>query len=455
VVGLLFIATYLPRTKETDSWLAFSVQELVEEVKHQFHPEGANFEASTCYHRLSAEMVTYATALVLGLPEEKREALGSYNHCSIRGFPKLNPAPLPHYSISGTDRMVPFPPWYIERVDRMAEFTMHLTKPNGRIDQIGDNDSGRFLKVGAVYSVISAEGAREQYSNLEGYAGLPDHAEYFDEDHLDHGSLVAGIVSLFGRDTRGDGKESVAIASSLVRSFAKGVRLPSLRTSGEAETARRIRIGDKGEFQNRLREILSLPGTKSLEHEIPVPGGGLLHDLALYAYPDFGVFVYRTKRLFLVIRCGPIGQNGVGGHAHNDQLSIELNVEGEDWISDPGTYLYTPLPQRRDEYRSVKAHFAPRMGSREPGHMDPGLFRLGDEAKGECVYFHEDGFIGMHKGYGIPLNRFVSINEDSISVVESCAGVGPDLDFGIGLTEFRESAPPFSPGYGLRLRAGR
>jgi len=84
--------------------------------------------------------------------------------------------------------------------------------------------------------------------------------------------------------------------------------------------------------------------------------------------------------------------------------------------------------------------------------MDPGLFRLGDEAKGKCVYFHEDGFIGMHKGYGIPLYRFVSINEDSISVVESCDGVAPDSNFGIGFTEFRKSAPPFSPGYGLRLR---
>lgn len=453
VVGLLFIAAYLPRTKETDTWLAFSVQELVKEVKHQFYPEGANFEASTCYHRLSAEMVTWATALVLGLPEEKREALESYNHRSIRGFPNLSPAPLPHYQLSGTDRMIPFPPWYIERVERMAEFTMHLTKPNGQIAQIGDNDSGRFLKIGTGYRIISIKEARERYSNLEGYVGLPDHAEYFDEDHLDHGSLVAGIDALFGRDTPRNDKGSAAMASNLVRSFAKGNNLPSSRKTREGGTARRIRIGDKGEFQNRLKEILSLPGTISLEHEIPVPGGGLLQDLELYAYPDFGVFEYRTKRIFLLNRCGSIGQDGVGGHAHNDQLSIELNVDGEDWIADPGTYLYTPLPERRDEYRSVRAHFAPRLGDKEPGHMDPGLFRLGDEAKGKCIYFHEDGFIGMHKGYGIPLYRFVSIKTDSISVVELCASVSPDSNFGIGLTEFRKSAQPFSPGYGLRLRA--
>ena len=38
--------------------------------------------------------------------------------------------------------------------------------------------------------------------------------------------------------------------------------------------------------------------------------------------------------------CLAVGQDGNGGHAHNDQLSIELNVDGEDWIADPGTYLY-------------------------------------------------------------------------------------------------------------------
>jgi hypothetical protein len=53
VVGLLFVAAYLPRTMEMDVWLALGVQELVNEVELQFHPDGANFEASTSYHRLS------------------------------------------------------------------------------------------------------------------------------------------------------------------------------------------------------------------------------------------------------------------------------------------------------------------------------------------------------------------------------------------------------------------
>lgn len=452
VVGLLFIAAYLARTRETDAWLAFSVQELIEEVKNQFYPEGANFEASTCYHRFSAEMVTYATALVLGLPKGKREALLSFNNRMMSGYPRLNPPPLPHYPLEGTDRMIPFPRWYFERLERMAGFTSDLTKPNGRIAQIGDNDSGRFLKVGTVYDVISAGEARETYSNLEGYTGLPDDSCFLDEDHLDHRNLAQEIEALFGKDNRGCDTDSGVLAAGLVRSLARGGNLPSCSKLGEPDASRRIRIGDSGGFEWGLAEICSLPEAKIVEEEIPFPGGGLLEGLFLCAYPDFGVYVYRSKRLFLAIRCGPVGQNGFGGHAHNDQLSIELNVDGEDWIADPGTYLYTPLPRCRDAYRSVKAHFAPRLGDREPGRMDLGLFRMGNEAEGRCVYFREDGFIGGHTGFGIPAYRSVTVRDHSVSIKDAYIGVPPDADEGTGLVAFWSSAPPFSPGYGSRLR---
>ncbi|MBL4574929.1 MAG: hypothetical protein JKY51_02380, partial [Opitutaceae bacterium] len=56
IVGLLFVASYLPSSKEVDGWLSFSVEELVKEVKLQFNSDGSNFEASTSYHRLSGEM---------------------------------------------------------------------------------------------------------------------------------------------------------------------------------------------------------------------------------------------------------------------------------------------------------------------------------------------------------------------------------------------------------------
>jgi hypothetical protein len=84
--------------------------------------------------------------------------------------------------------------------------------------------------------------------------------------------------------------------------------------------------------------------------------------------------------------------------------------------------------------------------------MDLGLFRMGDEAEGRCVYFREDGFIGRHTGFGIPAYRSVSVRDHSVSIRNSYIGVPPDADVGTGLVAFRSSALPFSPGYGSRLR---
>jgi hypothetical protein len=64
IVGLLFVAAYLPKTELSDTWLTFAIRQLVKEVERQFTPDGANFEASTSYHRLSSEMVIYGTSLI-------------------------------------------------------------------------------------------------------------------------------------------------------------------------------------------------------------------------------------------------------------------------------------------------------------------------------------------------------------------------------------------------------
>jgi hypothetical protein len=92
IVGLLFAAAWLPRSMETDRWLTFSGSELIKEAGRQLQTDGSGFEASTCYHRLSAEMITWATALLAGL----REA----------------PA---------------VPDWLVERLGHAAEFTIDLT----------------------------------------------------------------------------------------------------------------------------------------------------------------------------------------------------------------------------------------------------------------------------------------------------------------------------------------
>ncbi|MEK7245782.1 MAG: heparinase II/III family protein, partial [Pseudomonadota bacterium] len=108
LAGLAFIAAWLPRTAETDAWLAFAAREIPAEVLHQFNPDGSNFESSVCYHRLAAEMAAFALAVLVG---------------SGAAIPNL----------AGV----------AARLVRAGEFLRDLTKPSGRVAQIGDNDSGR------------------------------------------------------------------------------------------------------------------------------------------------------------------------------------------------------------------------------------------------------------------------------------------------------------------------
>lgn len=379
IVGLLFVAAYLPRTPEIDAWLAFAVQELVKEVKLQFYLDGANFEASTSYHRLSAEMVIYATALLLGMPLQKTEGLRSYDHTLINVKPGLEPPPLPLYAFptKNTPKSEirdpcsaehsspgqspkydesPFPFWHFERLEKMAEFTMHISKPNSHIPQIGDNDSGRFLKLQPVYLRMTVSEAIDKYLNLQGYNELSNHETYWDEEFLDHRHLVSAINGLFGREDFAVFTGEGWLETKLIQGLAGGIRIPSYHIAGEPASADRMNINKEEALQKFTNELGSIPKRYRHKIEIPLPGGDLRKGLKLYAYSDFGLYIYHSERLYLAIRCGSIGQNGKGGHAHNDQLSIELNVNGKDLIVDPGTYLYTPLPKRRNQFRSVKAH---------------------------------------------------------------------------------------------------
>ncbi len=452
IVGLLFVAAYLPRTSEIDSWLAFAVQELIKEVEHQFNPDGANFEASTSYHRLSAELVIYATALVLGLPPEKQAALQEYDHCLWKKQPILKSAPLPLFPLASSGRLTPFPAWYLERLEKMAEFTMHITKPNGHIPQIGDNDSGRFLKLQPICRRLSVAEAKTRYTNLKGYDELPDEFIHWTEDYLDHRHLVAAINGLFSRDDFSKFTGEGWIESSIVWHLSRRERL-SRRLPPEGLTAaEQVRIGTIEDWGRLKTKLDQLPTEQRRVLEIPVPGGNLRDNLKLFAYPDFGLYLFRSRQLYLAVRCGSIGQGGNGGHAHNDQLSIELNVDGKDWITDPGTYLYTPLPERRNEYRSVKAHFTIHLERQEPGNLNLGLFRLGDEAQAECLYFGEKGFIGMHRGYGHPVFRIVEIYEEAIVIIDYTElGVIPSSVSSKSWEQVvNATSVILSPGYGIR-----
>lgn len=368
IAGLAFMAAYLPRDGESDAWRAFAARELEAEILRQFLPDGGNFEGSTAYHRLSAEMALFAVAALLGQPEDIR----------------------PRFS-----------PQVFERLGRAVAFARAATKPGGDMIQIGDNDSGRFFKLAPHLD----ETGREQ--------GL-------DASHLASGLDGAVLDGLAGRR----------------------LDLPSF------EPARRLRLeypDDRARSATRLEIVLADPTA--------------LAGLESLAFPDFGLFVWRNGRSVIAVRCGPMGGNGLGAHAHNDQLAVEIEVDGVAFARDPGTFVYTSDLTARNAYRSALAHFVPRLGRAEPARLDLGPFQLEDRAQARAVTFDEAGFLGCHHGFGEMVWRRVLIEADRI-VIEDCLG-GPRLSETTELAVHRIGTPgqlarlwgldlPFSPGYGRR-----
>ncbi|MEO5337136.1 MAG: heparinase II/III family protein [Magnetospirillum sp. WYHS-4] len=368
LAGLTWIARALPEVPEARDWLVLATRELAAEIPRQLGPDGGGFEASTGYHRLVAEMAAWCLAL----------------------DPAAFPAPC------------------AERLMRAAEFSLHVTKPDGRAAQVGDTDNGRF------------------------FALLPQ------EEALDHRTSVAAINGLFGReDLAAFAGPQAGVAGALVFALAGGRRLDG----GPGLAAMARRVGAQGVECTPVETVIHLPDPR------------LLEGLEAAAYPDFGIYLWRGPRFFLAVRCGGFGADGSGGHAHNDQLALELQVDGEDWLADPGSFVYTADSGLRNAYRSVLAHAAPRRGRDEPSPLDLGLFRLEDRCRATCLRFDAAGFLGIHHGFGPPVQR--SIRLDAARGLVIVGDSGPERR----TCELRSKAavrahfgpfPPFSPGYGRR-----
>jgi hypothetical protein len=106
VVGLLHLGLLCPQVPKADYWKSFAVTALIEEMERQVHPDGMNFESSVAYHRLVLELFTAGALL-----------------CKANG--------------------VALPDKFWRRLERMYEFVLYTTRPDGKSPLVGDADDGR------------------------------------------------------------------------------------------------------------------------------------------------------------------------------------------------------------------------------------------------------------------------------------------------------------------------
>lgn len=106
--------------------------------------------------------------------------------------------------------------------------------------------------------------------------------------------------------------------------------------------------------------------------------------------PVGGWYVLKNKKFHILVEIGPNGQNGLGGHAHNDSLSFNFYYSGQSWIQDPGTYTYTLDYNSRNLYRATKLHNTVSIGEVEQNFIDAKkLFLLKPNSVAEVVRWEE------------------------------------------------------------------
>lgn len=428
IVGLLFTALHLPSTDETDAWLVFALQEMGSEMAHEFHENGSNFEGSTSYHRLSTELMLYGALFAVQMDRSRRDRVKSYR-CTLHHVqPSLHSIEKQDFDL---DRDEIFPGWFWERLAKALRFTSDLLHEDGTIPQIGDNDSGRFLKLHPVYDIVSEQEAVAKYMNLSFPAR--ENALYYDENVLNHEHLAEAYRILCRHDDVPLNFETIVL-----QSLAK--RIPAISLTPHCMSAH-----DDVCVQEFL-DTLPLEGLDRQEYHFPKPKEDIF-SIRCYPYAGMGLYIFKSAHLYMTVRCGEVGQNGNGGHAHNDQLSLTLRIDGEDIIVDPGTYLYTPLPERRNEFRATAAHFTIQKEGMEqnpwhPGRM--GLFSMVHETTfAKVLLLTSNAIVMEHSGFGEKVYRVVEILENEVRI----------QDFGRNITK---PVPHrfFSEGYGkcTRLR---
>lgn len=320
-----------------------------------------------------------------------------------------------------------------------------LTKPDGNIAQIGDNDSGRFLRLTVSGQLLRPEETEKLYANLQGYVERikdyrQDGEEYFDENMLDHRAALGLAEGLFDLDpVEGQG---FALERALTRALSHGCRpgYPIFSPTMPAAQSRPWEpvFSPKPDFipvSCREYKLYS-----EAAQETPLSNNGSWRH-----FPQAGWHIYRSGRIFLCINAGDNGQNGNGGHAHNDRLHIELQIDGRDILRDPGTALYTPSPTLRNAYRSSSAHNGPcPKGEEQNRFAEDDLFQMRDEARAfvcECGKNYIVCALKLRQGWCI---RRVEVAAHTVSVYDCAA-------WSLGESAKAAHILPFSPGYGKQL----
>jgi len=151
VVGLLWIGLLLPELAAANEWREFGFREMLNEMDKQLLPDGADYEASTGYHRLKVELFLFSFML-----------------CRLNGLDIDEK----HWS----------------NLRAMIEYLGAYLRPDARAPLIGDSDSGQ------VFPIVRRAGNDHAYVLALG-------AAVFQEPRFKTGTHASGVQQASDEDT--------------------------------------------------------------------------------------------------------------------------------------------------------------------------------------------------------------------------------------------------------------
>jgi len=423
ISGLAFISSYLSQSREIDGWLSFAIEELITEVDHQFFDEGTNFEGSTAYHRLSSEIVLFTTCILLGIQPKRfsslrKTKLGFFGLISNKSSKALKVYSLKDEDIY-TNQLSPFSADYFKKLVSMSNFMKDITKPDGNFPQVGDNDSGRFFKLNPLYEVISLSEAKNMYSNLSNYPELRDEENYHLEKVLNSGHIQDVSNAIFVKNINEDIHETSSNKSFdylIASSLSRNSKIQFKEISGSQDLNKNNLSSNLNfdQYKERLGDLTKDPSIKVFKSI-----NSFKDNLSCHAYPEFGLYVFKSDSFYLAVRSWSGIPASHSGHMHFDQLSIELSIEGVDVISDPGSYIYTPFPEKRWVYRSADSHFSPFYELNIPSEIKSNPFSEIELIPVDVIYFGTEGFLANYEYNGLKQYYYIGLEKNEVYIEAS------------------------------------
>lgn len=322
LVGLVYLGILLPEFPESARWREIGLGRLWTELERQVYIDGINYEASTSYHRLVAEMGLSVAALCL-----------------------INSIDVPKNVEA--------------RLRAMLDVIMAYTQPNGIAPLIGDSDDAFLLPLGVHTDPVRAV---QDHRHLLALGSL-----IFEREMRDWAGYINPIKTGW----------SIAAGDAWQDAFW---HFPSDAAARLTDVLTRTTPQKEGIDPDEWVDVK--PGIRMRAKALAKTPIKPVDVAKSQAFKAGGLFILRSGSLHMTVDAGSVGQGGAGGHAHNDTLGITLYAYDKAFLIDPGSYVYTSNPKERNAFRSTAYHNVLQVNGKEiNAYPESEAFRMTSDAK--------------------------------------------------------------------------